>query len=232
MNLAIGSLWRNSGHRAPVYFERVAALKQQLGGARVRVIALEGDSTDNTREALVAAAEYYGIELQLLTHNHGGPVFGSTEETARMVALSGCVNALLDGVRHADDYFLYVESDLIWKPRSMMNLLASCLAHQERYSVIAPMVYAADTFYDIWGFRGLDGVRWSPFPPYHKDYAAAADDFEPVEVSSAGSCLVMPSFIARNIRVENDYALVGWCESVRRAGYRIGVERSSQVDQL
>lgn len=236
--IVVGSAFRNSAQNAPRYFERVAALRDFIKPRHlVRVLAVEGDSTDNTREALRISADYHGLPLDLRTCNHGGPVFGSTEQPERMVALSKVGNTIFDGVMEYDDLLIYIESDLKWQPQAIDALIWRALDRWRGFDVFAPMVVAGSAFYDIWGFRGLDGVRWGPFDPMHPDVAAARqrqgrEDDGLVEVSSAGSCLVMRAEVARKCRIRNDYCLVGWCEDARRQGYRIAAYLDQSVRQL
>lgn len=225
MQLAIGSLWRNSSHNVPDYMRRMKTLKEMWGN-ELRVIAVEGDSRDNTRDALETAARYHDLPLDLVTCNHGGPVFGSVETEERFVALSKVGNACFEAVRPADDFFIYVESDLKWNPVDLMALLEYV---QDGLDVVGPRVMAADAFYDIWGYRGLDGVRFAPFPP---PYHASVDDVQPTQVSSIGSCLAMRGKVARECRIRNNYCLVGWCEDARAHGYKIYYAPSCEVRQL
>lgn len=229
MQLAVGSAFRNSGPNVPRYMERVKALETMLRpmGHTVRVIAVEGDSTDNTRAAIAASAFYLDLDVMLVTCDHGGPVFGSVESDARFVALSKVGNAILDGVRPGDDALFYVESDLIWEPTVPVNLWKDLVG--SNYDVVAPLVMAGEVFYDIWGFRGLDGRRFSPFAPH---YPGLLDTVGLFEVGSVGSCFVTDGVVARNARIRNNYCLVGWSQDVRSLGWRIGVDHTQKVHQI
>lgn len=226
MNITIGSAFRNSGGRAMDYVEQVAAFRDGFS-YNVKILAVEGDSTDNTREALTVAAKYHRIPLDLVTCNHGGPMFGSTEEPARFKALSKVCDAIFGSVDHECDVFIYVESDLKWQPMTFVQLVRRATEYHG-FDIIAPMVMAATAFYDIWGFRGLDGQRFSPFAPYHECYRP--DDL--FEVGSVGSCLAMRGHVARMVRVRHEYCLVGLCEDARNKGFRIAVDPRLTVRQL
>ena len=228
MNVAFGSAFRNSGGPGSMrYFEQIAAYRDVVSEHQVRAIVVEGDSTDNTREALTLAARYHRVEIDLVTCNHGGPVYGSTEQPERFQALSKVGNAIFDAVRSDDDALVYVESDLRWEPETVRQLV-NMATNYVGYDVIAPMVMAGTVLYDIWGFRGLDGRRFSPFKPYHPDYSPD----RVFEVGSVGSCLVMRGHVARLCRIRNDYCLVGWCEDAREKGFRIAVRPNLRVQQL
>jgi hypothetical protein len=84
-------------------------------------IAVEGDSRDSTRADLSQALQV--LPGMLVTRNHGGPVFGSTEEPARFRALQGVGNGILESVPDDVDVLVYVESDLIWAPTTILALI-------------------------------------------------------------------------------------------------------------
>lgn len=226
MRIAIGSAFRDATRYVERYMRQVRELADHAGaGAEVRVIAVEGDSTDNTRRGLAVWAHTLGLELELLTHNHGLPRFGSVEDPTRMAALSGVGNAILAGVRPADEVLVYVESDLLWRPHDIGSLVDIALERRGRWDILAPMVYArGDDFYDVWAFR-RGGRRFEGKPPYHPELGAAGV----TELESAGSCLVMRGEVARAVPPMTTGALVEWCANARAAGYRLGVHRAFHV---
>lgn len=256
MHIVVASIFRNAARNGQVdkWLDRVQTFKNYMEGQAqttnnfVSALAIEGDSTDNTWAALTHGAVRRAIPLVMRTCNHGGPVFGSTEDPARMAALSEVGDCLLStaSLDHTIDYLIYVESDLIWMPETFSRLIESSRSYTWGNAigcVISPMVYSGkyplsdgsgegDVFYDIWGFRGLpDESRFGSFPaPYHPSLARSATfggvDFAPIEVASVGSCLCIPGIVLRdpNCQTMDDYALVGWSRRVRAAGYRILVE--------
>jgi hypothetical protein len=226
VNIAVGSAFRDSAARLAGYFSRVKALAAHAGPPHaVRVIAAEGDSRDGTRQALSAVALAAGLPLQVQPCGHGGPAFGSTEEPARMAALTGVGNAIFGAVRGDDDVLVYVESDLLWDPQTVGSLIDMAVERRGGFDVLAPMVWAQPgVFYDIYAYR-KDGTRFSSFAPYHPALATAGV----TEVDSAGSCLVMRGEVARQVRIPHGGVLVGWCDAARAAGYRVGVAREFGV---
>lgn len=226
MNLVIGSAFRNSAIRGQVqtYFkqvDRLASLAHEQGHT-LRVIAVEGDSTDDTRRELLLYADAIDVALQLVTRNHGQRVFASTEEPERMKALSWVGNGILESVLPSDDVLFYVESDLLWRPQTFFNLMH--LLTPRRMDVVAPLVFAGDAFYDIWGFR-KDGDRFHGASPYHHSLKLS----EPTEIDSAGSCLVMRAEVARTTRIPDGEALVGFCRIAREQGYRVWVDARERI---
>lgn len=220
MNIAVGSCFRDcAGRQIDRFLDQVQALMLHVGPSHnVRVIAVEGNSLDYTRLELVAGAKRRSVELTLHTCNVAGPRYGSVELPERLEALSAVGNAILSGVEPADDVLVYVESDLIWGPHEIGSLIDAAYTPTQ-FDVFAPLVFAGQHFYDVWGFRGLDGERFAPFAPYH----ASLRGTEQVEVSSVGSCLVMRREIAERCRMRNGGALVDFCGDVRARGYKIAV---------
>lgn len=227
MQVAVGSAFRNAGGLIPRYFQQIDRLREQLGPSiSVRVIAAEGDSRDRTRAMLQEKTH-----TTIVDTTHGGPHFGSTEQPERMRTLSRVGNAIFDAVQLEDEVLVYVESDLIWEASTIDLLIQMAKARFCEFDVVAPLIFAGDLFYDVWGFRGLDGQRFSPFEPYHSSMRKSGGSLTDsmTEVSSVGSCLVMRGEVARACRIRNDYCLVGWCEDARQQGYRIGVSANLKV---
>lgn len=213
-NIVVGSAFRNAaGRQVTRWLGQVTALRDHLKDDYVRALAVEGDSTDATRLQLTQGADKRNLVLDLLTCNHGGPVFGSTEAPERMKALAKVGTAILNGVAEGDDILVYVESDLIWDPYTISEMID--MVDVDRETVIAPLVFAGANFYDVWAFR-KNGSRFAPFPPYHEGLHPNGL----TEVDSAGSCLVMPALAALEVKF-TDECLVGWCGNARAAGYRI-----------
>ena len=229
-NLAVGSAFRNAAGNVQAYFERIKALQVLLDktGIGLRVIAGEGDSTDNTKALLRAVGHSSGIPVDIADCSHGGPEYGSTEQPERLAALSTVLNRILDVVNDGDDLFLYIEQDLLWEPETVKRLIKRWVSNTH-FDILAPMVMAGECFYDVWGFRHLDGSRFGPFYPFSNllDHRSG----EILEVGSVGSCLLMPGRTARDTRVYDGNALVGWCAMARATGHKIGVVPDLRVRQ-
>jgi GT2 family glycosyltransferase len=226
LKVVVGSAFRNSAHQVSRYFKQVGNLQRFLYqlGHRIRVSAVEGDSTDDTVRVIQDEADFIGVPATVVSCAHNGPVFGSTEQPERMVALSKVGNAIFDSVLETDDILVYVESDLVWDASTIMGLIWMADTQEQGFDIFAPMVFAGDAFYDVWGFR-KDGVRFGPFAPYHSDYNPRGF----TEVDSVGSCLVMRTGVARRVRIPDGQALVGWCNEARRLGYKIAVHGPSVI---
>ncbi len=226
MNIVLGSAFRNASAQIDRWSSQCCSLETALDniGYTLGMVAVEGDSTDSTKGRLEALCNA-GAPLSVVTCDHGQRVFGSTECPDRLAALSKVGNAILSSVNETDDILVYVESDLVWKPETIMNLIHRVVDLD--YDVIAPLIFADENFYDVFVYRGLDGERFGPFKPYHSSLAGKE---LPVEVSSVGSCLVMKAEVARKCQIRNDMALLGFCADVREKGYRIFVDPMERIE--
>lgn len=230
MKIALGSAFRNSKSRLARYFEQVQALQDALlaRGDSLHLGLVEGDSTDRTLTLL--QQKLVSFTGTIIDRSHGGPVYGSTEHPDRFRALQGVGNGILESCPLDADVLVYVESDLLWDAATIIQCIDRLKVGVD---VIAPMIFAGTTFYDVFAFRGLDGSRFAPFAPYHMSVAeagAVTSSISPsglsvpgglVEVSSAGSCLVMRAEVAWQCRVPPEDGLVGFCRDARTKGFKI-----------
>ena len=239
MNVLLISAFRNSSR---AHIDRWHAQTGQLGNAlypvnrtRLSTLAVEGDSANPTYEMLKSRIEKGRGERTsrwLTQYHHNGPHFGSVESAERMTQLSLVADHWLDYIRRchmlsSSDVVIYVESDLIWEASTMVALI-DALAGTTEYDVVSPLVFAGEHFYDVWGFRGLDGSQFAPFPPYHSSIPISADPHL-VEVSSIGSCVAFRPVVATSAPSMSGGAFVGWCANVRAAGHRIAVAPSLRI---
>lgn len=224
MRLVVGSCFRNSASRGQLttFFRQLDALRElcKTLGYTVRLIAVEGDSSDDTRQQLWTHAEALPVHMTVVTREHGLPWFGSTEEPARFKALAYVGNGVMESVHESDDVLIYVESDLLWRAETIMQLVAQV---RPGVDVIAPLVFAGMAFYDIWAFR-KNGHRFGPFSPYHGEI-----DLNGVtQIDSAGSCLVMRAEVARTCRIPDD-CLVGFCREAWAHGFTVQVDARERI---
>ena len=222
MTIAILSAFRDSLSRGqlPRFLDQVEALRRHAGPIHsIRVVAVEGDSRDGTYAALQKGRA--GLSIELIKWDHGLPWFASVESVARFVAMSHIGNLAFGAVRDDDDAVLWVESDLIWDAHTIGSLADMAVRRDGDFDVFAPLIFAGEHFYDVWGYRGLDGARVAPFHPYH---STLRHDGAATEVSSVGSCLAMRGEVARACRVVDAECLVGFCRDARSKGYRVAVD--------
>ena len=220
-HVVLSSIFRDSAEYVRRYFDQVNDLAWELSGkAFSSLVIAEGDSTDDTYEAI---REHLRIDDVLLQVNHGGRKFGSVDHPERWANIAKVCNTVADHWPEGATV-IYVESDLIWEPETMLRLLEDL----DTVPAVAPMCMKDGRFYDLWGHRGLDGERFTMGPPYHKDLEATDDAL--VEIGSAGSCVVMRPEIARVARFGENDCMVGLGRSIRfEAGGHLYLDRTVAV---
>lgn len=237
MRLCVVSAFRDSaGVQLQRFHRQLRALEETLR-APLTFLACEGDSRDHTRQALIdeagARKADAGRRTLLIEVGHGGPRYGSTEEPARLAMLSTLLNTALDHVPGKDlDAIVWVESDLIWGAHALLRL-ADVVRARDDVGVCGAMCYAGDPFYDTWGCRQLGNGehRMPPFAPYFSEaYLATHQMGDLVEMASVGSAVAFTPPVARDVRVQDGQALVGWCAEARRLKYRVWIDRACRVD--
>lgn len=231
MRIVVVSAFRDMSRRVSPYMRRVAALARHVGGSHsVRCVAVWGDCRDDTERVLTREAARFGVDVGLINHETGKPNHGSCEHPERLAALTNVLMAGLTRIDERDDVALWVESDLLWEPHDVGSVIDMAWRRDSNFDIVAPFIYCGtgEQFYDIWGFRGLDGRRWSPMPPYHRDVARAKHPL--IEVSTVGSCLAMNAHRVIGVEPVGADALVSWCAGARQAGLRIAAAREFRVE--
>ena len=229
MNLVIGSCFRNSaGPHIDRYAERLRALAHAClaRGITLHVVASWGDSTDATEQALWDALRQTPLhEIIVVERTYGHAEYGSSEHPERLAGFAYAANGVFEAVGAGADYVVYVESDLVWTPETLLAPLPELRAGRE---VIAIPTFCGptDCFYDTWGFRTPDGRRFGALPPYWDELNLHGL----TEVSTAGGCLVMRGDVARECRCSKEEALVGFCHDARGRGYHVWADWRLRVE--
>lgn len=209
--LVVASIFRNAEEYIPRYFEQVDALRELVP---LRLVVAEGDSTDDTLTLLERYARGRDTVLKV---DHGGPEFGSVDNQIRWAQIAYVCNTVLDHLQMKNtDRLIYVESDLIWAPETMLRLYKNL----DTIKACAAMSYVgqSDRFYDIWGHRGLDGERFVPEFPYHPSLARLPDG-RLTGIGSAGSCIaVRGEVVNAGVRFSNEDGILGFCRTIRDHG--------------
>lgn len=206
MTVNLTSIFRDSVEYVDRYFEQVAKLEAHLG-EEVRLVLAEGDSTDDTYEAISEHLVDHANGDELLKVDHGGPKYGSVDNPDRWARIAMVCNRVMEAASAYLGPKIYVESDLIWTPQTMEQLLEDLAV----VPAVAPLSMRHGSFYDIWGHRGLDGERFQSAPPYHPSINGAPL----VEIGSAGSCVVMREEVARVARFGELDCIVGLGRDIR-----------------
>lgn len=218
--IAVCSLFRDSAPEV-AYFR--ALLDNQLAAVGhpfdLRFSFIEGDSRDDTWARLSRWADE---DPRVLLGKIDVEPLASWE--ARIQAWAALGNATIDQLRgHAWDYLLWCESDLCLPPDLIQLLLRS------QCDIVAPAIYLGGLFYDIWGFRALDGSHFRNEAPYHPQ-------FHPLgltELSSVGSVVLFRRAVFdAGIRFRGEYPdglLAGVCADARAKGFRVFCDSRTAV---
>lgn len=212
-SVAIVSIFRDHAEKLPTYIRQITTL--DYPSDKIQIVAVEGDSEDET---LAMLRGWSDKRLHLMKHDLGLPRFPSIENPIRLRGLSAVGNTALDYIASQVevDFILWIESDLIWQPDLLKNLL------RREAPAVAPMVWVElqqgrPVFYDTWGFRHLGGER---FKQNERDWYRNTYPLEPFEVSSAGSCLLMRAGFIYSWARFGERAIISLCEDIReRSGW-------------
>jgi hypothetical protein len=172
--ITIYSLFRDvSTANVQRYFRQLAA--QTYKG--FQVVAIEGDSKNNTYNNLITFGNSQPYAVKVLKHDTGKPHYGSVENPDRFLLLSEMVNYGFDNFP-ITGIGLHLESDLIIPP----DMLSTLLEKVDATNAVSPTILAKEVNYDIWAFR-KNGQRQSPFDHPKEHY---------VEMDSTGSVVMYP----------------------------------------
>lgn len=221
MRVTLCSAFRNASGYLQRYFDQAHALDLALHerGHTLRFVWGEGDSTDATRRTLQAAC--YRFRANVVDCTHGGPAYGSIEDAQRFRQLAKVGNIIWSAIPEDTDAVIYVESDLIWQPATLIGLLDR-LAD---YPAVAPMVLdkpPANSYYDVWAYR-RNGVRFTKAPPFHPALNGAM-----LKLDSAGSCMAIRWSLAQWLHFPDD-CFVGFCRRLYEQGGELWLDPTLTV---
>jgi hypothetical protein len=223
MTITMGSMFRNSTGYLSRYFAQAMQLRTALEhrGAKMRLVLVEGDSTDDTWVKLAEQTEWW--DAVLVKRAHGGPRWGSVDDPARWRALSWVCNGVMEHLGTDTDALIYVESDLSWDAETMVALLDRL---DNEHPAMSPMSFAENgNFYDIWGYR-KNGCGFSMHAPYHPELNGIT------QIDSAGSCIVMRGDVAKQARFGPHDCVLGLGRSIYQAGFSLWVDPTLRVVQV
>lgn len=238
MNVTLCSAFRNASSYIARYRLQMLGLAAALSKRRdkLRVIWCEGDSIDDTWHQLrhmyySEDAECYSIDM--FQHHHFGPDHGSVVNAERFANMAKVWTEIWRRIPDDADAVIFVESDLIWQPSTILALLDDL----ERVPAVAPMVlleragYPAKQFYDVWAFR-RNGEHFTHNPPYVpltvKGHTEMMDG-SLEQIDSAGSCIVMRGDVARGVTWPPEDVVVGVCRQIRERGDSVWLDAKETV---
>lgn len=177
--ITISSIFRDSESYITRYIDQIDNLREHVD---VRLVLGEGDSDDATPAML---RRYIDPGDKVITVNHYGPKFGSTDNPVRWGQISQVVRKVVAAVDDPGDAFIWVEADLLWEPHVMLELIAYGYP-------VAPMCFCENVpsrLYDTWGER-QDGHLFRADHPY---WPVSVPEGRYGKVTSVGSCFCLPA---------------------------------------
>jgi len=220
MNVTLCSAFRNATPFLANYFNQVNALDYELHkrNDRLQFVWGEGDSTDGTLKMLEGAK--FRFRATVVDCTHDGEAFGSIEHPTRFQQLAHVGNCIWQAIPADADAVVYIESDLLWQPATIIGLLDALIA----YPAVCPMVMdSLLSFYDVWAYR-RNGQRFTKHPPYHPDI----DGDRMLKLDSAGSCMAIRGQLAQRLSFPAD-CFVGFCRELYRLGGELYLDPSLTV---
>lgn len=214
--MILASMFRDSAATVDRYVDQVKALREHMD---VKVIAVEGDSYDDTYDRLMAT------DFKVLKVEVGGPRYGSVDWRPRWRQLAVCGNAALNAAAfmirgHEKEPFCWLESDLICEPETIVRLVDDL----SQVSAVAPMSYQGDRCYETWG-HVKDGMPFSARPPYHAGIVPG----QLTPIDSAGSCFVMLGRLITEVNFSPVDCIRGIGRDLSEAGYQLYLDPTVSV---
>lgn len=203
----------------PAYRHQLEALRLSADDGW-RLYILEGDSRDGSHQFLKQwAAEDPRV---VVGQEHVGFASEKEDRAARWArAGNACFDLLPANGAHT--HVLWLEADLCFPSELVQRLLSRDV------DVVAPIIYLGGVFYDTWGFRDLDGRKWTNTAPFHPKYRP----FALIEMGSVGSCVLFRRAIFdAGIRFRGTYEnglLVGMCHEARANGFRVWADTATAI---
>jgi hypothetical protein len=210
-SISICSCLRSDAPYARAYFNQLRSFRcKSYRIAAVHVVCDDPDALAEVVRQTGAGAE---LPIRLIREVSADRNCTSMAAKARQWAVIGnqaLDAAAADGTTHV----LWLDADLC-VPYDAVDIL---LARGK--DLIAPLINLGGSFYDSFAFRDLNGDKIFGFNGI--DMAALP---EPVELASAGGCVLMTSgVLASGIRFRGVYEgglLAGLCNDARASGYRV-----------
>lgn len=214
MRIAIVSIFRDSPKwYIKDYFRRA----KSIVGHGLEWFLVEGDSINQTYEMLKSEAEG-DSRFKVFKTRTGLPYMHQAIHKARFTCLAKTYNVAVDVAAFGEfDYLWYLDSDLLYQPDLLSRLAGLDL------DVVAPICMARDVFYDVWGYRHLDGETVGVCTDWIKSK-------NPIRLLTAGACVLFKHrFIERGARLTNDECIVGLCKEAAKRGAKVWLDPTSVI---
>ena len=218
-NITVVSPWRDGMRQMSSYFDRIAALDWPVDD--LRLIHVEGDSTDGTHAALEWWVQH-DPRNSLVKRDTGKPHYPSIVNAERFWVLATVFNAGLDAVDYGwTDYVLFLPCDIRYKS----DLLRRLAAHHA--PIVSPFVFQNGRFYDIWAFS-RDGGN---FPPFLRSDTGWLFGAGLIEMETVGGVMLIDADILRaGVRYSTTDVDRGLCTAAKALGYSVFADPTLHVE--
>ena len=191
---------------------------------QIRIIAVEGDSQDDTRQIL-STWYAYDRRVSLLTCNTGKPHYGNVVHPERFAVLAQVFNTALDAVDlDWSDYVVFTPSDVCFG----RDILARLMAHDK--DMIAPFFWGADgLFHDTWGFTH----GGQEFGKFGRDHVSSLYGDAPIEMDTVGGMVLMRADVLRaGCRYTASEVDRGLCKAAKAQGFTVWADPATYIHHL
>jgi hypothetical protein len=235
--------FRSCADRVGPFRERVEALDYDR--ECVRVVCVEGDSTDDTWAQLQRWARQ-DCRVKALAYDTGKPHYGSVVNAERFALLADVFNVGMACVdRQWSDYALMLPSDIEYGPEMLGKLIAHGV------DVVAPLVFMGGRFYDVWAFtrdgRGLPAFRCEQVGEVFRKWAVDSrlrgkditrdglparpmEEGGLVEMDTVGGTMLVDVRVLRaGVRYRTEDVDRGFCVLARQRGFRVWADIETHV---
>ena len=216
--VAICSLVRNGIDYLHSFRRQLESLNDDI--FRWHLYLIEGDSLDASWEFIKEWAE----EDRRITIRqfHVGKATERESIAERWANVGNkCIEMIPANSTHT--HVMWLEADLCFPPELIRRLL------NHNVDIVSPIIFLGGLFYDTWGFRGMDGKKWTNHAPYHPEFLPMTL----LPMHSVGSCVLFARKVMdvgiRFKGTHEDGLLVGICNDARRIGMAIYADTSTAI---
>ena len=217
-NVTIVSPFRDCAAKVNAYFDRILSIQY---AKRLRIIAVEGDSKDNTYDALDSwrAGPFYDV-IALVKCDTGRPHYGSIVNAERFRTLATVFNAGLDAVDlDWSDFVLMLPSDILYQPDLLTRLVAL------DKDIVAPFTWKHGIFYDTWA--------WSMNDSFFLNFQRQGSDLgdKPLKMTTIGGTALFRAEVLRaGVRYGLEDVDRGFCYQARKLGFTVWADPTTHVE--
>jgi len=195
---------KNDAHYLPRHFK--AWEKVDYPREKIRWVWIYGESTDDTMNIL----NKYFSKGRWNCEIYFEPQFENLTKSAMWIA--DVMNSFKK-IYRGEDFVILSDSDIVKISPMLLNELVSL-----DLDIVAPYVWhhgRRNDFFDTYVFRDLKGNKYSHHNVPHMDSK------EPIELSSAGTMLLVKGKIFKKVKFDNPCPMLQFCKNARKEGYKV-----------